>query len=275
VVLALLATAINYGNNLVFALAFVLLSVWLTAAWECRRNLRGLEWLPAASPAAFAGEVLCVAGQVRDPAARRRTPVSLCAGKNQGAAAGLQGHEGAALALSVPAVGRGRQRVEGLYLLSLHPLGLWRARQPLPAVTALVYPSPAGSRPLPERAPNPAHRRPQAGDFQDLRAYAPGDAPRRINWRVYGRSGELAVNNFDGATGGHARWLDIAACAGDAEARLSQLCQWVITAERQGHEYGLRLGSGQDCAPGQGRRYRQMCLMRLALYGEFKEAPHA
>ncbi|MDR1064356.1 MAG: DUF58 domain-containing protein [Azoarcus sp.] len=273
-VFALLAVAVNYGNNLVFALAFLLLSVWISAGWQCRRSLSGLEWLPAPEPEAFAGEALHLSGSVRGLPGRRHGPVMLCTGRGRHrhcgpavqAASGVG--DGAALELSLPAPARGRRRIGDLQLFSLHPLGLWRARRALPDVTALVYPRPAGERPLAGNAPSPAHRRQEAGDFQGVRAYTPGDSPRRINWRIYGRREELAVNNFDGGAGGRALWLDAAACEGDLETRLSQLCQWVVAAERQGREYGLRLGNGQDRPPGRGRAHYRACLARLALYGE-------
>jgi len=263
-VLALLATAINYGNNLVFALAFVLLSVMLSSGWQCRRNLVGLEWLPAAMPMAFAGETVNVVGSVRETSGRRREPVSL----RGGAAAIVPASDAATLELPLPAPARGKRKIAGLRLVSLHPLGLWRAQRALPTVEALIYPRPQGERPLPGRAPNPAHRQRESGDWRGLRAYAPGDSPRRVNWRVYARGGELTVNDFDGGKGGAALWLDAAACAGEVESRLSQLCQWVCEAERQGLEYGLRLDDGAPLPPGRGRAHRQACLKRLALYGE-------
>ncbi|MDR2093108.1 MAG: DUF58 domain-containing protein [Azoarcus sp.] len=279
-VFALLAVAINYGNNLVFALAFLLLSVWVTAGWQCRRSLSGLEWLPAPAPEAFAGEALHISGSVRVRPGRRHGPLMLCAGRGRHRHCGpaTRMRDADALELSLPAPARGRRRIGDLQLFSLHPLGLWRARRALPDLTALVYPHPAGDRPLSGNAPSPAHRRQESGDFQGVRAYAPGDSPRRINWRIYGRRDELAVNSFDGGTGGRALWLDAAACEGDLETRLSQLCQWVVAAERQGKEYGLRLGDGQDRPPGRGRTHYRACLARLALYGEPAgqgAAPHA
>ncbi|MDR0634920.1 MAG: DUF58 domain-containing protein [Azoarcus sp.] len=276
-VFALLAVAINYGNNLVFALAFLLLSVWISAAWQCRRGIAGLQWLPAPAPEAFAGEMLRIAGNARGLPGRWHGPAMLCAGRrgrrHRGPVApawrgGRGAEDGAALELSLPAPARGRRRIGDLHLLSRHPLGLWQACRALPEVAALVYPHPAGDRPLSGNAPSQAHRRQEAGDFQGVRAYAPGDPPRRINWRIYGRRGDLAVNRFDGGAGGQALWLDVAACDGDLETRLSQLCQWIVAAERQGREYGLRLGNGQDRPPGRGRAHYRHCLAQLALYGE-------
>jgi uncharacterized protein (DUF58 family) len=266
-VLALLAVAVNYGNNLVFALAFLLLSIWLQSAWLCWRNLSGLVWQPEAAPPAFAGETLRFGGNLRDPSRRRHEQVFLADGaRHQGTPVDIAA-DSVHLDIAVPAPSRGWQRIERLRLVSLHPLGLWRVRRAVTTPPALVYPRPAGGQPLPGKAPRPAHQRQESGDFQGVRSYVPGDSPRRVNWRVYGRREELAVNNFDGGQGGHALWLDMNACAGDTEERLSQLCQWILAASQQGLEYGLRLPGIQGMPPGQGRTHQQKCLEMLALSG--------
>jgi uncharacterized protein (DUF58 family) len=271
-VVALLATAINYANNIVFALAFLMLGAWLQSAWDCRRNLAGIECRVLPPPPAFAGEALAVSVSA-EAGGRARRQIALAWEKGEGAkvGAGKTARTGGApdkavLQLGVPAVRRGRQRLDALALASSWPLGLWRARRTLPAVEALVYPAPTGAAALPRAAPNPAHRRCASADFQDLRAYAPGDAPRRINWRAFARREELLINNFDGGAGGHALWLDLALCAGDLEERLCQLAAWVLAAEHEGREYGLRLGDA-GLPPGIGRSHREACLRRLALHG--------
>ncbi|MDR2365366.1 MAG: DUF58 domain-containing protein [Zoogloeaceae bacterium] len=266
--LALLATAINYGNNLVFALAFLLFAVWLQGAWTCWRNLAGLIWQPEIPAPAFVGEMLHPGGHLRDPSGRRREQIFLAFSARGARHPGKQANlaaDGARLDVALPALVRGRQHIEPLRLVSLYPLGLWRASRAVAPIPALAYPRPAGNAPLPGKAPRPAHRQQESGDFQGVRPYAPGDSPRRVNWRVYGRREELVVNNFDGGQGGHALWLDMDACKGDTETRLSQLCQWVLAAGQQGLEYGLRLPGAQGMAPGQGREHQQKCLEMLAL----------
>ena len=280
--LALLATAVNYGNNLIFALAFLLVSIWISSAWECWRNLFGLDWQAAPTPPAFAGEALHAGGNLRDQSGRRHEQIALGIGNRfplspaKGAGRNTVDLGGSGdsvrLELVLHGLARGYQRLEGLYLFSCYPLGLWRARRPLPPLMALLYPHPAGNQILPASAPQPAHRQQESGDFQGVRAYVPGDSPRRINWRIYGRREELAVNNFDGGQGGHVLWLEMSACSGNTESRLSQLCQWALSAEQQGLEYGLRLEGGQNLPPGRGRIHQQTCLLRLATYGEKNDA---
>lgn len=264
---AALLTAINYGNNIAFALAFLLFSIWLSAAWDCLRNLRGLDWLPVKEATAFAGKPLHLSGTLIAPDTRQRDPVYLKAASP--GISGTPGTSGNKLEISLTAPARGRHRIAGLSLVSRHPASLWQARRALPPVDVLIYPHPAepvSALPLPKESPHPAHLRQEADDFQELRPYTPGDTPNRINWRMFARRDELAVNVFNGDTGGQTLWLDIAACEGNTEERLSRLCQWVLEASRQGREYGLSLRDG--AVPGQGGHYQKMCLARLALHTE-------
>lgn len=267
-VVALLATAINYGNNLVFALAFLLLAVWLQAAWNGWRNLAGLHWQASAPMPVFANEPLRIEGRLTDRHGRPRSQLLLMAGPVASASSPLAADGEATLAVALPTGRRGPLSVSNLTLVSTYPLGLWRSQRRLPVVDALVYPAAGGEAALPVAIPRPAHRSAAADDFQGLRAYTPGDPPRRINWRVWGRREELLVNQFDGNRGGDALWLDWAHCPGAGDARLAQLARWVLDAERAGCDYGLRLpdAAGPTVAPTRGRAHRDACLRRLALF---------
>ena len=52
-----------------------------------------------------------------------------------------------------------------------------------------------------------------------------------------------------------------------AEARLSQLCRWVLDAHSTGEAYGLRL-PGLVIEPNMGPAHRERCLNALALFEE-------
>ncbi len=264
-VLALLATAINYSNNLIFAMAFVMLSLWLQSAWLCRRNLRGLRWHPAAPAPVFAGECLPVGGVVIETGACHRQGLQLIAAETSSAPAVVTPSSDVRLFANVPTARRGVQAVGPLALVSTYPFGLWRQRALLPAMEALVYPTPAGEAPLPTAAPIPAHRSFATDNYQGVRRYAPGDPTRRINWRVFGRTGELMVNQFDGAAGGDALWLRWDQTQGDTEERLSQLAAWIVEAQRDGLDYGLQIGSMQF-PPQRGAEHQATCLSALARF---------
>lgn len=262
-VLGLLATAINYGNNVVFAMAFLLLAMWLQAAWNCRHHVRRLQVHWRTPPPVFAGALWrCDASVLQ-----AQPGATLWIGGYQ-PADGEPNHAGGrgetVCTWTLPGLERGEHCVQTLYLASNWPLGLWTARRGLPPLTALVYPRPAGHSDLGAAAPVAARQHSASGEFQDLRRYTAGDAPQRINWRVFARREEVLVSRYGGAHGGGAVWLDFAHCAGDVEQRLSQLTQWVLAAEHTPREYGLRL-PGLQVQPCQGRMHRSQCLRLLAL----------
>jgi uncharacterized protein (DUF58 family) len=100
-----------------------------------------------------------------------------------------------------------------------------------------------------------------------LQAYVPGDSPRRIAWKAAGRGHGLLVKRFSEHTRPQV-WLDWQLLAPDsAETRLAQLCRWVLRAEAEGRQYGLRL-PGLELPLGQGERQQRRCLEALALYQE-------
>ena len=264
-VLGLLATAINYSNNLIFAMAFVMLSLWLQSAWLCRRNLRGLRWHPAAPVPVFAGERLAVGGLVVETGGYRRQALQLAAAEASSAPAIVASSSDVRLFAHVPTTRRGVQVVGPLALVSTYPFGLWRQRALLPAMETLVYPTPTGEAPLPTAAPVPAHRSFATDNYQGVRRYATGDPTRRINWRVFGRTGELMVNQFDGAAGGDALWLRWDQAQGETEERLSQLAAWIVLAQRDGLDYGLQVGRMQF-PPQHGVEHQAACLSALARF---------
>jgi uncharacterized protein (DUF58 family) len=104
-------------------------------------------------------------------------------------------------------------------------------------------------------------------DFLDLRRYAPGGTPRRINRRVFMRRNELPAKCFDGDRGEQTAWLDFADCPGDTEARLAQFSAWTLAAGHAGHDFGLHL-PGVRIAPAIGRRHRDDGLCQFACLGK-------
>ena len=86
-------------------------------------------------------------------------------------------------------------------------------------------------------------------DFAGLRPYRRGDPPRHIHWKTYAREQGLHVKLFTG-TGVTTQYFDfdLLPAGMDVEDRLSQLCRWILDADIEAHNYGLRLPD-QDPAP--------------------------
>jgi uncharacterized protein (DUF58 family) len=100
-------------------------------------------------------------------------------------------------------------------------------------------------------------------DYAGLRAYQAGIPLKHMAWKVLARGAEAAVRSYSGPAA-RPEWLDWSMLGNmGAEARLSQLCRWVLDAERAGHTYGLRL-PGAEIPPGRGPAHRSACLRALA-----------
>jgi uncharacterized protein (DUF58 family) len=106
-------------------------------------------------------------------------------------------------------------------------------------------------------------------EWEGLRPWRRGDPLRWVAWKKVARQAENGRDDwisrdFSQPSGGRC-WLEADRTGlADAEQRLSRLCAWVLAAEAQGLDYGLRL-SGLEIAPGQGPAQQQRCLEALAL----------
>jgi uncharacterized protein (DUF58 family) len=165
---------------------------------------------------------------------------------------------------------RGLHPAPVLTVETRYPLGtfrvwtVWR-----PAAQVLVYPAP---EPLPPPLP-PGEPRSGAGqsgsaratgEFDGVRAYQRGDPMKLVVWKKFAKSGEL-VSRDTQQMQRQQLWLDFArAGALGTEARLSRLTAWVLAADAQQLDYGLRL-PGVEIPPDGGAAQRLRCLEALAM----------
>ena len=173
-------------------------------------------------------------------------------------------------AVDVPVAHRGVVIYSQFELRTRYPFGWFRAwtyvQSPL---SAIVAPDPRGNPTLPpaSAADGAATQTDRRGDedFAGLRVYEPGVPLKHMAWKVLARGGEPAVRSYTGL-GARPEWLDWAALAHlDVEARLSQLCLWILENEAASNLYGLRI-PGTTIEPGGGTQHRSVCLRTLARY---------
>jgi uncharacterized protein (DUF58 family) len=134
----------------------------------------------------------------------------------------------------------------------------------------LAWPRPeAPAPPLPVAAASPGEDRPArrgAGSEVDgVRPWRRGDTMRQVMWKKVARSGELVSRETAGIEA-RELWLDWSQShGGDTEQRLSRLAAWLLLADREAIDCGLRL-PGSEVAPGQGEAHRRQALDLLALW---------
>lgn len=270
VMLLMVLAGINYQNSLIFALAFLLASLFMVGILHTFRNLSGLLIQGATTRPAFAGEdaefdvIVSRLGE--------RTYEAIMIGWHPEMMQGVDliEDEEVRARLFVPTKRRGRFNPGRMLIQTNYPVGLFRAWSWVDLdLETIVYPRPVFAGDVPDSISTNREgeivKRDGVDDFYGLRGYRDGDPLRHIAWKSYARTGDIQVKEF-AAFVDRRVWLDWAHFVGmDRESRLSRLCYWVIQLSMGTDEYGLRL-PGIEIPPGRGPEHRERLLRELALF---------
>jgi uncharacterized protein (DUF58 family) len=267
---AMLIASLNYNSNLALAFAFLMVSLALVTMHHCNRNLLALSVDVNAETDAFAGGEACFDFTLRNESPVERSDIQVRCEACSQSVGSVPSHAYGRVTVCIPVSRRGVSLFRQFELRTDHPFGWFRAWTYVQAsLTAYVAPAPRGERPIPATAAvrGNAVRAQTRGDedLAGLRAYQPGVSLKHMAWKVLARGGEPAVRNYSGLAG-NPEWLEWSSLEGlETEARLSQLCRWVLDSEAQLRPYGLRI-PGTELAPACGAGHRSACLRALACY---------
>ncbi|ESP93410.1 MULTISPECIES: DUF58 domain-containing protein [Pseudoalteromonas] len=100
-------------------------------------------------------------------------------------------------------------------------------------------------------------------EFSGLKPYQQGMNRNRISWRHFAKNQELLVKDYVGDSHGITLVLDFSMIEGTKETRLSKLCHQVLEADRLGHEFALKL-PGNHIPAASGERHAVQCLESLS-----------
>ena len=269
--LVLLVASINYQLNLGYLLTFLLAGCSLVAMQVCHATLCGLTLHLVAPDAVFTGATAIIGIYLENQRKSSRFGIGLALlGSSQWSWTDVAAQASATVHVAFKPPRRGLHRVPALTAETRFPLGtfrvwtVWR-----PAAQVLVYPAPeahAPALPLGEpragdaaAAPGPAN-----GDYDGIRAYRRGDPLKLVVWKKAARANEL-VSRDTQQVQRLELWLEPHKTGlPQPEQQLSRLCAWVLQAEQQGLDYGLRLG-GLEIKPAHGEAQKRRCLQALAL----------
>lgn len=270
--LIMLMAAINYQNNMSYALTFLLATLFIIATLHTFANLSGLTIRALRAQSTFPGQqakfdVLIERGKQRDHfALYLKWPESTDALVN------LVDKDRVQVQLHTAVGERGWYSPGRLLLESTYPLGLLRCWTWIDLdLYALVYPQPQASAQLsglatdkPDGAAVPVVG---SDDFYGFRDYRQGDSLRQIHWKGLAKGQSLQSKQY-AAYADRSVWLDWDMFPGlGMEQRLSHLCYWALEFEGRNEEYGLRL-PGVVIEPAMGEKHRDRVLKELALYGQ-------
>jgi uncharacterized protein (DUF58 family) len=261
ILMCMLFAAINYSNNLVYAVLYLIASLSFISIFHTRRNVASLRVEHVRIRPAFAGDDVLVEIYLSAPAGKPVFGLNFArVGDDTGllqrpAPLVLRGDRGVRVqpgdSRSVEAIfsapRRGMYRFETLLVRSAYPFGLFSANFRIPIDTVYyVYPKPKGKDDWPALQPggesSSTFSQKPGDDFSGVRAYTPGESLRHVDWKAYARGRPLSVKQFTGGEG-HELWLDAADMArAPLEDRLSQLALWIVNAEKAEIPYALKLG---------------------------------
>jgi uncharacterized protein (DUF58 family) len=264
----LVLIAFVYNNNLVYLLAFLLASIFFITILHSYKSLAGLVLQKGQSKAVFAGEAAGFAIHVNNPVDVERYYLQMSLKNTESLT--LKPQSKTCITLYSPTKKRGWHTAGTVTISSTYPLGLFRAWSPIRFnLEALVYPKPSPQElPFPETPSaltQHGFSNKGADDFYGLKEYQPGDSIKHIHWKAFAKGQGLFSKQYGGDNSAEI-WLDYENAPGhNTEERLSQLCRWVIDAERAGIHYGFSL-PGLKLPPDTGLLHTRKCLEALALF---------
>ena len=305
--LTLLLASINYQLSLGYLLTFVLAASGVASMHLTHANLRGLQWQLLPPEPSGAGGRVRLQVHADNPRgtrwgvglawSRSTAPRTLSPPPAEPVWVDLAAQGRTTVELRLPAPQRGWWQLPNLHVETRFPLGLFRAWAVWrPAATVTVwpqaeFPSPPGppsSALKPGESPLATPPRPAPGvsdtlEWQGLRPYRAGDAPRLLAWKQMARwsaepgaadpgdpSRRWSVHDWraEPPAAGLPQALAWSATADlrEPEARLSRLTAWVETLHAQGRPFSLELPP-TELPTGAGEAHRRAALQALARWG--------
>lgn len=272
VILMLWIGATNYENNMSFALAFLLLGVFVVCIIHTFNNLSGLKITVVGADPVFAGEYADVELILTTTEGKQRDAIELGWEYDHRVQTSLIDTTQQRIRVPVRAVMRGLFNPKRITIETVYPLGIIRAVSYLDLdVRILAYPRPVRHAALLNQEGEgiegeKAGVRSGIDEFSHLDDYQPGMSLKKIAWKQFAKGRDLQVKEYVEHASAH-RWLNWEALPTlGTEERLSTLCYWALEFEKSGHPYGLNI-PGAIIQPGTGALHLQQVLTALAMYG--------
>lgn len=275
--LLMLVTAINYQNNMTYALTFLLATLFIIATLHTYANLSGLTIRALRAQPAFPGQQSEFSVQIERTRRRDHFGLRLKWPASTEGLVNLVDDDRVQVHLHTAVGARGWYSPGRLLLESTYPLGLLRCWTWVDLdLYALVYPQPQSSAELPglatDKPDGSAIAVMGSDDFYGFRDYRPGDSLRQAHWKGLAKGQGLQSKQYQ-AYADRSVWLDWEMFDGlGVEQRLSHLCYWALEFDSADQEYGLRI-PGALIEPGTGERHLERVLKELAVYGQERKEP--
>lgn len=261
----------NYQNNLILALAYMQISIFVLTILNTYHNLAGLQVQFLGADPGFVGEKITFNLLFNTANPRGAHYITVQWQSETPAIFDFEAAQEHREKVYAQARERGWLQPQRLLIKSTFPMGLLRCWTWLKFdAQALVYPAPVAAE-MPGGIwsgdeQQGRHATLQRGDeFVGFRDYRPGDSLKHIAWKHFARDQGLLSKEFGELTSSRVwlQWQDF--YKGDRELCLSQLCFWALRLHEQQKEFGLRLPA-LEINPAAGPEHLAAVLRALALF---------
>lgn len=266
----MLLGSINYSNSLGYFLTFLLASLVIVTIFHTYNNLLKLSFGAASCTPCFAGDSTGFSVQVNNRNHQARFSVQTYTSNKLVTTTDLKENSLTTMTIKHCFSHRGLAPLPRFTIESRFPFGLFRAWAILEInQKQLVYPKPSADNflPIQHTGSSGGERQINIGrdDFRGLRSYVQGDPLQHIHWKSFARHQTLQTKEFSSSASNELwlNWTDTTATG--MELKLSQLCRWLLLADKQKLNYGLSL-NGLLIKPDSGKKHLNQCLNQLALY---------
>ena len=274
--------AVNYSNNLVYFVLYLLTSLSIFSLYYTRRNIKGviLDQIRI-HPGFVGGDVQVDLHLLNQDSLPARSLSILCQTHGvinvepqelrvRGSVLNtVPRKSGAQIEGTLRAMRRGFFRLKTVEIQSSYPLGLFSASAIYEMdMPFYIYPEPKGNDTMPAsrsftNSETSTDTTAPGDDFFGLRAYVPGEPLRHVAWKVYARGRPLMVKQFAGGGGPELLLSDETLLHLDAESRISQITRWSLKAHEDQLPFGISIGSNL-IKTGSGPVHLQLVLQTLA-----------
>lgn len=274
IMVALFGIAIKFDNQAAFMMLFVLISIALVGMIYTHNNVIGLAMNGQSSKSVFLGEQAEFPVLVSNQSNRDRQAVWLIsAGFNK--VMQLSPHAEQIVPVKLPTVQRGYLNCAPISLTSMFPIGVffcWTKRY-TPEQRCLVYPQPLNLIPLlTDNGQASKHENQSAAqqgneDYSGMKQYQQGDRIRDIHWPSVAKTNKLVTIEYEtlSPSSMNLSWKNLPTSM-SIEDKLSQLCYWVVEAEKSAIRYQLDMPN-HTISYDMGPSHYHACLRTLALWG--------
>ncbi len=259
---------INYQNNLILAMAYLMVVLLVFAILTGYKNLRGLSVKFNHVTPCYAPNQPSAHFSIKAKSACQGVALGYKNTKSQLIDVGNNEVVNTHISLNVDK--RGRYCFEKVQIYSSFPFGLvsvWSYIQPSDAI--YIYPEPIDdpslvfdTLELGDSEEHESQQKPGSDDFHQLSPFIPGTALNKVSWKHYAKTQQLLSKEFTSHSSAKMA-LNFNKLNGNTETRLSQLCYLVNKLTEQHVTFSLTLPNS-EVASGYGLKHQKSCLQALA-----------